>query len=98
MTLLHFCEWLYTTSFGTDIRESQFAFPIIESVHVLGITLLVGTIAIVDLRLLCVPLKREQVSEIVNQVLPLTWCGFVIMVVSGFLLFWAKAEQDYRNP
>jgi hypothetical protein len=97
MTLLHLCQWLYATRLGTAIRESQFAFPIIESVHVMGITLLVGTVSIVDLRLLGVVLKREQVSKVVHQVLPLTWCGFVIMFISGFLLFWAKAEQCYGN-
>jgi hypothetical protein len=55
-------------------------------------------VSIVDLRLLGVVLKREEVSEVVSQVLPLTWCGFVIMFVSGFLLFWSKAEQCYGNP
>jgi hypothetical protein len=98
MNLLHLCQWLYGTSVGTAIRESPLAYPIIESVHVLGITLLVGTVSIVDLRLLGVVLKREAVSEVVSQVLPLTWCGFVIMFVSGFLLFWSKAEQCYGNP
>ena len=98
MTLLHLCQWLYGTSLGTAIRESPSAYPIIESIHVLGITLLVGTVSIVDLRLLGVVLKREEVSEVVSQVLPLTWCGFVIMFVSGFLLFWSKAEQCYGNP
>jgi hypothetical protein len=98
MNLLHLCQWLYGTSVGTAIRESPSAYPIIESIHVLGITLLVGTVSIVDLRLLGVVLKREEVSEVVSQVLPLTWCGFVIMFVSGFLLFWSKAEQCYGNP
>jgi hypothetical protein len=96
--LLHFCEWLHDSSIGTSIRESSYAFPILETVHVLGIALLVGTIAIVDLRLLGVLFKREKVSAIVGQVLPLTWSGFVLMFVSGFLLFWSEAEKSYGNP
>lgn len=95
---MHLCQWLSETPFGTSIRESPFAFPFIESVHVLGITLLVGTVAVVDLRLLGVVMKDEQVSEIVSRVLPLTWCGFLIQVVSGLLLFWAKADEYYLNP
>ena len=98
MFLLHLCQWLYATPLGTAIRESPFAYPMIESIHVLGITLLVGTVSIVDLRLLGVVMKREPVSDLVKQVLPVTWCGFVIMIVSGLLLFWAKAEQCYANP
>ena len=82
MNLLHLCQWLYDTSFGTAIRESQFAFPLIESVHVLGIALLAGTVLVVDLRLLGILMKEEQVSEVVNRVLPLTWCGFVMQIFS----------------
>ena len=98
MNLLRLCQWLYDTSFGTAIRESQFAFPLIDSVHVLGIALLVGTVLVVDLRLLGILMKEEQVSEVVSRVLPLTWCGFAIQIFSGLLLFWAKAEQYYGNP
>ena len=96
--LLHLCQWLHDSAIGTAIRESTYAFPMIETVHVLGITLLVGTIAIVDLRLLGILFKRERVSAIVSQVLPLTWSGFAIMFVSGLLLFWSEAEKSYTNP
>jgi hypothetical protein len=96
--LIHLCQWLHDSAIGTSIRESTYAFPIIETAHVLGITLLVGTIAVVDLRLLGILFRRERVSSIVRQVLPLTWSGFVVMFVSGFLLFWSEAEKAYVNP
>jgi hypothetical protein len=96
--LPHLCQWLHDSTIGTSIRESTYAFPVIETVHVLGITLLVGTIAVVDLRLLGILFKREKVSSIVRQVLPLTWSGFVVMFVSGILLFWSEAEKAYVNP
>jgi len=73
-------------------------FPIIETVHVLAITLLAGTVAVVDLRLLGLVLKRERVSQIAGQVLPLTWVGFIAMFVSGILLFMAEAAKSYANP
>ncbi len=96
--LREFCQWLYDSSIGTSIRESIWVFPIIETIHVLGLTLLVGTVAILDLRLLGLVLKREQVSRVASQILPLTWTGFAVMFVSGFLLFWAEAAQCYANP
>jgi hypothetical protein len=83
---------------GTAIRESVFVFPIIDAIHVLGMTLLVGTVAILDLRLLGFIMKNEPVSHVAKQVLPLTWCGFGVMLVSGFLLFWAEAAKSYDNP
>jgi hypothetical protein len=97
-TLPQLCQWLHDSTIGTSIRESTYAFPVIETVHVLAITLLVGTIAVVDLRLLGILFKREKVSSIVRQVLPLTWSGFVVMFVSGVLLFWSEAEKAYVNP
>jgi hypothetical protein len=96
--LQQFCQWLFHSAIGTSIRESIWVFPLIETVHVLGITLLVGTVAILDLRLLGLVLKRADVSQIASQVLPLTWIGFAVMFVSGFLLFSAEAVNSYANP
>ena len=94
---LQLCQWLYDTQIGTAIRESTYVFPIIETVHTLAIILLVGTVAIVDLRLLGLVMKREPVSQVAGQLLPLTWAGFAIMFVTGCLLFWAEAANMYGN-
>jgi hypothetical protein len=94
----HVCQILYDSPIGTAIRESDNAFSIIESVHVLSITLLVGTITILDLRMLGLILREIRVSRIARAVLPLTWAGFLFMLTSGFLLFWAEAAKNYLNP
>ncbi len=96
--LQHICQLLYDSHVGTAIRESDNAFPIIESVHVLGITLLVGTIALLDLRMLGLVLRPIPITRIARTVFPLTWSGFVVMFTSGFLLFWAEAAKNYSNP
>jgi hypothetical protein len=95
--LFRFCEWLFNSYVGTTIRESPILFPVIESAHVLGITLLAGTAAIVDLRLLGLVLKEEKVSDVVAQIEPLAWWGLAVMFVSGFFLFWSEAEKSYGN-
>jgi hypothetical protein len=96
--LQHFCQILYDSGFGTAIRESENAFSIIESVHVLGVTMLIGTIALLDLRMLGVVLRPLAVTRIARAVFPIAWLGFAIMFVSGFLLFWAEAAKNYTNP
>ena len=96
--LQHICQWIYDSQIGTAIRESDYAFPIIESVHVLAITLLVGTIAVLDLRLLGLVFRRIPVTRVARSVFPLTWSGFVVMLISGLLLFWAEAAKNYSNP
>lgn len=94
---LHFCQWVYATPFSTSIRQSPYSFPIIEGIHTLGITAVVGTVAILDLRLLGVLMKREPVTRIARQVLPWTWAGFAVMFVTGVLLSIAEAATNYFN-
>lgn len=96
--LQHLCQVIYDSHVGTSIRESDYVFSIIESVHVLAITLLVGTISVLDLRMLGLVLREVPVSRLARAVLPLTWAGFGIMLTSGLLLFWGEAAKNYVNP
>jgi limonene-1,2-epoxide hydrolase len=64
----HLCQILYNSHFGTAIRESDNASSVIESVHVLSITLLACTIAIFDLRMLGLVLREIRVSRIARAV------------------------------
>jgi len=93
-----FCQWLNDTGPATALRESTVVFPIVESIHTLAITLVVGTVAMLDLRLLGIVLKKEPVSKVAGQILPLTWIGFGVMLVSGLMLFAAEAAKCYHNP
>ena len=96
--LQRLCQLLYYSHFGTMLRESDNAFSVVESVHVLSITLLIGTISVLDLRMLGVILRPIAVTRVARGVLPLTWAGFAVSFVSGFLLFWAEAAHMYSNP
>lgn len=95
--LLHLCIWVSQTRFAVALHESTYMFPIIETIHTLGIILLVGTIAVLDLRLLGLIMKHEPVSRLAQQVLPWTWFGFANMFITGFLLTAAEAATNYYN-
>jgi hypothetical protein len=88
---------LYDTPFATAIRESGTLFPWIESVHVLSITLVVGSISIIDLRLLGLVWKPRAVSKLMSEVLPLTWVAFVVAAITGSLLFSSNAVKYTQN-
>jgi hypothetical protein len=60
MPIFHYCEWLEATTIGSAIRNSSWLFPAIESVHVLGIIVLVGSTGLFDLRLLGKGFLRHQ--------------------------------------
>src|SRR3974390_111273 len=91
------CLWLEQTGVGTSIRESLWLFPIIETVHIFGIILLVGATSILDLRLMGLTFLEESVSKLAERFIPLALAGFVIQVVTGFLLFSSEATKMYDN-
>lgn len=86
------------TQVATAVRESTWLFPTIETLHVLSIALVVGTIMIVDFRLINVASRRRPVSELMNEVLPWTWVAFICAVITGSLLFSSAAMKYSHNP
>jgi hypothetical protein len=79
------------------IRESDTLFPFIESVHVVAICLVVGSIFALDLRLLGFASVGRPVSRLANAILPVTWAAFAIAATSGFLLFISNATKYLAN-
>src|SRR5580704_8544353 len=100
MSLLAICQWLEHAALGMGIRDSDWIFYLIESIHVFGIVLMVGTVATVDLRLLGAGIMRKQpVSEVAGQLLPLTWIGFGMQFMTGSLLLISEAATKlYVSP
>jgi len=69
---------LHDTPLADTIRANALAFPWLESIHVLAITLVLGSIAVVDLRLLGLASVNRPVSTLIRQVLSITWIAFAI--------------------
>jgi uncharacterized protein YacL len=97
MSPLAFFEWLADTSWSVDLHESQYAYPLIESIHVWTMAVFFGSVVMFDLRLLGVTMRKVPVSEVVDRLLPLTIAAFVIMVISGTLLFYAIPLRSYQS-
>ena len=96
--MLAFCKWLEQTSVGGAVRQSLWLFPAIETVHLLGMAALVGTVTVLDLRLVGWMLRRERVSDLARRLLPWSWTGFAVQVVTGSILFSSEAVKVYGNP
>lgn len=92
------CRWLEQTSIGASVRQSLWLFPAIETVHLLGMAALLGTVAAFDLRLMGLAMCREPVSSLSRRLLPWTWTGFAVQVATGVLLFSSEAVRMYANP
>jgi len=97
MSILQICEWIANTSVSVGIRESIWTYPIIESVHVLGLTLFLGLLLLWDTRLMGIVLKRVPVSALWRQLFPWIAFGAIIITISGTLLFWSDPVKFYGN-
>ena len=97
MSLLRFCQWLASTPWSIALHESRYVFIVVLTIHVLTLTVFVGTAIMIDLRFLGLSLTRVPVSEVVARLLPWTIAGFIVMVASGTLLFYAAPVLRYQN-
>ena len=97
MSLLRLCEWLASTPGSIALHESQYLYLVVLSVHVLTLCLFVGTAAMIDLRLMGLTMQRVRMSEVMARLLPWTTAGFLLMILSGSLLFYAAPLLRYQN-
>ena len=95
--LRDFISYFENSALADNIRENDVLFPLIESLHVVSICLVVGSIFAVDLRLLGLASTDRSVSRVMNGTLPLTWTAFAVAVASGSLLFISNATKYLEN-
>lgn len=98
MSLFELCRRIQDSAIGTALIESRYVWLIIESVHVLSLSLSVGLLALIDLRLLGIFRRQEPVSEVLAELRPWMLVGFALMFTSGALLFWSEAATVYASP
>lgn len=97
MSLLRFCEWLASTPWSIALHESRYLFIVVLTVHVLALTVFVGTAVMIDLRLMGMTMSRVPASEVMARLFPWATVGFVVIMTSGALLFYAAPVLRYQN-
>ena len=97
MSLLPFFTWCEQTAIGEAIRNSQWLFPVIESVHLLALVLIAGAVLVVDMRLVGLGLRRQPAAQLARDAQPWLIGGLVVMVTTGVLLFLAEAIKCYYS-
>src|SRR3569833_2880294 len=89
--------WLEHRPFAIDFAESNWCFPIVETINVLALTVVVGSVAMMDLRLLGVGIKDRPASEVIASSLPWAWSAFAVAFIAGSLMICSKAASYYVN-
>jgi hypothetical protein len=90
-------EWLQATPVAKTIAENEILFPWVESIHVLAIVLVVGTISIIDLRLLGLASLNRSANRLMRDLLPYTWGAFAVAALTGAMLFSSNATTYGHN-
>jgi hypothetical protein len=84
-------------AFENPLNESPLTFPVLECFHILGFAMTIGTIALVDFRLLGFGLLRQKAPDLAKALAPWTLFGLVTVLLSGPLLFSSDPDMYYLN-
>lgn len=88
--------WLETSGFGRALRQSLWLYPSLEIIHLIGIVLLVGASAMFYLRVLGLS-RNLSVIALGRYLLPWSVAGFVVLVITGLMMFAAHATEFWDN-
>jgi uncharacterized membrane protein SirB2 len=97
-SLLPVFVWMESTPLAQTIRNSANLIALLESIHLIGLTILLGTILMVDLSLLGLGIGRSPASRIARELSAWSVAGLVIMLLSGPVLLTSEAIRCYRTP
>jgi hypothetical protein len=95
--MLPFFEWCEATAIGTAIRSSPWAFAVIESVHLLGLSVIGGAVLLVDLRLLGFGLKSQRIADVARAAFPWLVGSLIVMLLTGIGLFLSEPTKCYYS-
>ena len=97
MSLLPFFEWCEATAVGNAIRNSLWLFPVIESVHLLGLAVIGGALLVVDLRLIGLGLRAQPVRQLARDAQPWLIGSLLVMIATGVPLFLSESIKCYYS-
>jgi hypothetical protein len=95
MSLLEFCQWLQFSPPLVAMRGSPWLFPVIATIHLMGLAVIGGAVLLVDLRLLGLGLRNQPVAPLARDAERWLFRGLYVMVGTGVLLFMCFATKYY---
>ena len=98
MSVLSFFQWCQASALGTAIRDSQWLFPVIEAVHLLGLAMMGGFVLLVDMRLMGLSMPRKPVAALAREIQPWLIGALSVMLITGLLLYTSEPLKLYYNP
>jgi uncharacterized membrane protein len=95
--LLHFCRWLQDNSFIAFLNGTAWTAAALEIVHYFSMFILMGSMVVVDLRVLGLVMRRLDAAQLADRLFPWIWISLALNFLSGFFMFAGSATSYYRN-
>jgi len=97
LNLLPFIEWVAGSPLSKAISTSTWAFAVIESIHLLALSVIGGAVLIVDLKLLGYGIRTQTLAEVARDAQKWFLGSWTVMIVTGLLLFWSEPQKLYYS-
>jgi uncharacterized membrane protein len=95
--LLHLCRWLQDNSFIALINGTAWTAAALEIIHYFSMFILVGSMVMVDLRVLGLVGRQQDATQLADRLFPWIWTAVALNFLSGFFMFAGSAIAYYRN-
>lgn len=92
-----FCDWLAGTPPSLVIQTVSWIIPAVQSVHIMAITVVVGSVLMVNMKLLGVTGRGAAVSALTHRFLPWVWVALLVLLTTGLILIAAEPRRDLLN-
>jgi hypothetical protein len=95
--LLPYFQWVETTAFSRMISQSSWAFAVVESVHLLALSVIGGAVLMVDLRFLGLGLRSQSIRDVAREAQPYLVASLIVMLLTGVVLFSSEPIKCYYS-
>ena len=92
-----FCDWLSNTSVSLKIQTVLWIIPAVQTVHILCVSIVMASMAMLDLRLMGIAGKRQPISRMVTRLVPWVWRVLLILVATGAILIIGEPDRELLN-
>jgi hypothetical protein len=95
--IAEFCKWLEVTPASLYIQDHAWVVPSVQTVHILAISVVLATMAMLDLRMLGLAGRRHPVNSLAARFIPPVWVALVVLALTGAILIIGEPERELLN-
>jgi hypothetical protein len=92
-----FCDWLSNTHVSLAIQSALWVVPAVQTVHILCVSLVMSSVAMLDLRLMGLVGRRQPISRMVGRLLPWVWYSLIVLATTGIILIIGEPMRELPN-